>query len=158
MPKSLNLIKNRLSGYFKERGAKAEIRKKTGFSGSQLDRYISGESDLGVEQLDRLAEALGIQPWELIKPDGTMPTPAPESPALEPLLEAIRRLEARVKELETLPTKAVVKHQPILIDDDAVRLELANFIAKVDKAELPGIRITLKWLLDEFKKSSSAAG
>lgn len=61
-------MSNFLNDRCKERGEKARIREKTGFSGSQIDGYFTGDTGASIDQLDRLAEALEIEPWELIKP------------------------------------------------------------------------------------------
>lgn len=66
--KSRKSLSNFLNDRCKERGEKARIREKTGFSGSQIDGYFTGDTGASIDQLDRLAEALEIEPWELIKP------------------------------------------------------------------------------------------
>lgn len=61
-------MSNFLNDRCKERGEKARIREKTGFSGSQIEGYFTGDTGASIDQLDRLAEALEIEPWDLIKP------------------------------------------------------------------------------------------
>jgi transcriptional regulator with XRE-family HTH domain len=69
MSRSLEQIRIRLKKAI-ESGqiTKEEIKKSAGFSGSQLNRYIEGESEPGIDAVDRIADALKVKPWDLIKP------------------------------------------------------------------------------------------
>ena len=117
MTKLSNLLRNRLKAALDRRGAVAEFVRKVGVSRTGVENWLAGKSSPNIENLESIAEALGVQPWELIKPEGALPTPAPESPAVEPLLEAVRRLEARVRELEKSPSHPLVKDKPVAIDE-----------------------------------------
>jgi transcriptional regulator with XRE-family HTH domain len=65
----METLKKKLSSATRARGVKADIRRQGGFSGSQLDGYINGTASPVLEQLDRLAAALGVEAWELIRPE-----------------------------------------------------------------------------------------
>lgn len=79
------------------RGAKAEFLRKTGMSPSSLAGYLKGENAASIDQLDRIADALGVDPWELLKPPNTPelqktgPKPV-TSPPTSLLGEAVRIL------------------------------------------------------------------
>ena len=55
------------------RGEKARIRREAKLSGSQLDNYISMTQVPGIDQLDKIASALGVAPWDLINPESEVP-------------------------------------------------------------------------------------
>ena len=61
------------------RGAKAEFLRATGLSPSSLAGYMSGDNSPSIDQLDRIAGALGIESWELLKPADTQPAPSRDS-------------------------------------------------------------------------------
>jgi transcriptional regulator with XRE-family HTH domain len=85
-----------LGGY----GAKSEFSRKTGISRTVLDRWLSGDNSPTLETLERAAQGLGLQSWELIKPDAALPTPQPENPDTEALASVIAKQAARIKALE----------------------------------------------------------
>jgi transcriptional regulator with XRE-family HTH domain len=85
MANSFDTFRTRVSKMLESRGAKAELCRKTGIPRSALDRWLNGENEPSMSNLDRIAEALGFEPWQLIQ--GTEPV----RPALpEGVRQAIR--------------------------------------------------------------------
>jgi transcriptional regulator with XRE-family HTH domain len=70
MTNSAKTLEDLLNRAKETRGFIAELSQKTGIKGPQLQRYITGKNVPGLDILDRIAKALGIDPWELIKPPG----------------------------------------------------------------------------------------
>jgi transcriptional regulator with XRE-family HTH domain len=100
MSKSWDLLRKYLESLATTRGFKADLARKMGISRSQMQTYLDGERTPGLDMLDRFAEALGTQAWELIKPDAALPTPQPENPDTEALASVIAKQAARIKALE----------------------------------------------------------
>ena len=48
----------------------AEYAKEIGIPVSTLEYVISGKNSISMNTLDRIARGTGIDPWELIKPQG----------------------------------------------------------------------------------------
>lgn len=65
---SWDLLRFKLVELSKERGFKAELARKMGVAPSLIQNYVDGNRTPGLDQLDKFAAALGVQPWELIKP------------------------------------------------------------------------------------------
>lgn len=137
MSNALEQLRKRLNLFCQKRGAKAEIRAKTGFSASQLDRYISGETVPGVDQLEKIAEALGVQPWELIKPEAALPTPQPNPPTVDALLAVIKEQEKRLEEkVANKNVQAEINHlMDALIEKDNIINEM--ILAAIGKEGTP---------------------
>lgn len=74
MNNSAILAIEKLRKLLNPRGAKAEFCRKTGMARGLLDAYLAGNSKPGLDQIDKFAEALGVQPWDLIKPDDSIGT------------------------------------------------------------------------------------
>lgn len=68
MGNSLKILAKKVSALTLQRGKKTEIRQKTGFSASQLDNYLNGKTSPSLDAVDRLAEAVQMDAWELICP------------------------------------------------------------------------------------------
>ncbi len=71
MSQSAKHLLNLLRAATKPYGSISELARKAALKPPQLQRYLSGETSPSLETLDRLAEALGIHPWEMIKPTQT---------------------------------------------------------------------------------------
>lgn len=69
MGKSTQLLAKIIEKELAPYGRRKELAKLSGLSGSQLDRYSRAESSPSLDNLDALAQALGIPAWQLIKPD-----------------------------------------------------------------------------------------
>lgn len=91
-------LNRELSGY----GSIAKFCRDTGFSRNAVEAWLSGDSSPTVANLDRIAEALDLEPWELIKPEG-----ADQERAVEALGQAAAALTglspARAAILAALP-------------------------------------------------------
>ncbi len=95
MSNTLDLLIKRLKPDLSEHGAVSKFCRKTGFSRTAVDKWLKGMSAPTVDSLDQIAEALGIQPWELIRPEGALPTPQPVPPTVTELLDVIAAQEKR---------------------------------------------------------------
>lgn len=73
----------------------AKLTKLSGISNGTLDRTRRGESAMRVDELEGLAKALGVEPWELLVP----PADRPAISALRVALKAATHVEpARPKQ------------------------------------------------------------
>lgn len=158
-------IRNQLLTLSKKRGFQSELARNIGVHVNLIQKYVKGETVPGFDQVDKIAEALGLQAWELIKPDGA--TPTPKEPGNAELLEAMSKLQARIKELEAkLPASPLIENKPVIIQggDADVRNDLVNFIlneASVDEVELLGERVRAlrqRKSRKDTKRSTSDAG
>lgn len=105
MSKSAKVFQNYLKSWAEDRGFIADFARKMRVKPPIFYRYMSGETKPSLEQLDRIADALELQPWELIKPDGALPTKAPTE---EELLAMLKKRDTQIKELEK-QTEAIAK-------------------------------------------------
>jgi transcriptional regulator with XRE-family HTH domain len=78
MSKSADLFKKELAHRLRKRGAQTELFKATGIGLSSINGYMSGKNSPTLEQIDRIAEALGVEPWEMIKPQDVTRIPKTE--------------------------------------------------------------------------------
>ena len=62
-------LRNILNARLEQRGSVAEFCRKTGLARNTVESWLAGISSPNVRNLDTIAEALGVQPWALIKPD-----------------------------------------------------------------------------------------
>ncbi len=63
------ILQKRLQEQLGPRGGVAEFCRKTGFARTGVQNWLDGKSSPTVENLGKIAEGLGIEPWELIKPE-----------------------------------------------------------------------------------------
>jgi transcriptional regulator with XRE-family HTH domain len=115
MAKSWDLLRNRLKKALSPHGAVSEFCRRTGFARSGVDRWMHNENIPKLDNLDVIAEGLGVNPWDLIKPESIpqlqLPKPTPEE-ALEVLTEIVRKVEAMEKSREFVPEDIAKKlHQ-----------------------------------------------
>ena len=68
-----------------------ELAERAGVSQSKMTRYLDGKQKPNIETIERLAEGLGMQPWELLQPPGAAHTP---DPALAPISDIVKLLQA----------------------------------------------------------------
>ena len=100
MDKTVELLITYLQGHLSKHGDIADFCRKTNISRPTVDRWFKGERTPDLEALTKAAKYFGIQPWELLQPEGAIPTPAPQSPTVEALTKVIADQERRIKELE----------------------------------------------------------
>ena len=93
MTNAAEILRKKLSAEIESgKISKTELCRKTGFSRSLLDAYLKGTTTPGLDAIQRAAEAIGKEPWQLLGPD--------EPPAVEALTILLDKQEARIKELE----------------------------------------------------------
>lgn len=68
MHKSSQALQKKLSEALSPHGSIGDFVKKTGFSRSGVEKWRDGESSPSIENLEKIAEALETDPWDLIKP------------------------------------------------------------------------------------------
>lgn len=93
MYRSPELLAKALNLALSSHGSIADFCKKAGFTYPTVQHWRNLERSPTLENLDRIAMALGVQPWELIKPYGAEATPIPR-PVLnlsDSIQEAIRK-------------------------------------------------------------------
>jgi transcriptional regulator with XRE-family HTH domain len=61
----------------------AEFGRRMGVSRQQAARYVNGERDWGAEWLEKAAEALGVEPWELVRGEPEPPFSLERPAAIE---------------------------------------------------------------------------
>lgn len=91
MTKATETLAKYLKKALDKHGAKAELARKSGVHPNSIDSYVDLKTSPTLEQIERMANALGVQPWELIRPNGASPT-AEFSPALIDLMRRIAKL------------------------------------------------------------------
>lgn len=86
MGNSWELLRKRLLLLRDHHGAVAEFCRKTGLNRQTVENWLDGKSAAGIENLDRIAGALGREPWQLLAPTGTPGAGVPPD-----ILEALAR-------------------------------------------------------------------
>lgn len=97
MINSWEVAKKKMESLAETRGFKADLARRLNIGPSALQNYFDGKRTPGLDQLDRFASALGIQPWELIKPGSAWPTNPKQLSALEHLEAAAQILRMQEK-------------------------------------------------------------
>ncbi len=96
---------------------KSALAKASGISRSQIDDYLGGRNPT-IESLGKIAKALDVQPWELIKPENAIGTPTPIARGLSPL-DALKIVEKALKEgQESAPIPADILSALSNADDE----------------------------------------
>jgi len=54
-----------------------ELGARIGVSSAEISNWISGKTAIRFERVGDIAQALGLEPWELLKPEAAQPSPAP---------------------------------------------------------------------------------
>lgn len=84
-----------------------ELAKGAKVARSQIDQWLAGK-DITLDTLGRVAAAAGVQPWEILQPDGARPTPTPHSHyPLKECAERLFRVHAGLKD----PTDDTIKNR-----------------------------------------------
>lgn len=90
----MDLLTERLRAVLKPRGQGVKFSRDYGFSRSQVQLWMKEPINPTLETLDRIAAALGQEPWELLRPEAPQACSAP-APAIEgfsTLLAELNRL------------------------------------------------------------------
>lgn len=74
MTKATEILANYLKKALDRHGAKAELARKSGVHPNSIDSYLELKTSPTLEQVEKMASALGIQVWEVFKPDSATPT------------------------------------------------------------------------------------
>lgn len=140
MSKASECLRKILAEAFRSgKTTKASFKRATGFSSSQIEDYINGTAVPKVNQLDRIGTGLGLQPWELIKPETSLPTSAPVSPTVESLLKTIADQEERLKQIEGIPPEVLAtlkKCTPNKMQQILIVLGLKDVLTAEDRAPI----------------------
>jgi transcriptional regulator with XRE-family HTH domain len=72
--------------------SKAELHRKTGIARPSIDAYLEG-SDIGLKALQRVADAIGLEPWEVLRPHDNQK--GPRSPLIAEIVRRLERLDER---------------------------------------------------------------
>jgi len=70
MAKSWNLLRKRLIASLEPYGAVSEFCRKTGFSRTAVDNWMNNVAIPNLEHIDKIADALGYRPDQLISEGG----------------------------------------------------------------------------------------
>lgn len=105
MTNSWETVLKKLNYLAETRGFKADLARRLGVHPSVVQNYLEGNRTPGIEFIDRFAAAVGIQPWELIKPSSSWPT-SPKK------LSATEHLEAALVVLRELERQGINLHEP----------------------------------------------
>lgn len=74
MNTSWDVARIKLENLAKTRGFKADLARRMGMGKSALQNYFDNNRTPGLDMIDKIAAALGVQAWELIKPSNAWPT------------------------------------------------------------------------------------
>lgn len=76
MSKYTNLLRNRVARHLALRNwSQNKLAQEMKVASSDLSDWLTGKVAVRYERICAIAEALEIQPWELLKPDSAQPTP-----------------------------------------------------------------------------------
>lgn len=152
MGKSGDLIRDFVAHQLSLPGSitKAELSRRVGVSRPTLDRYLAGPFP-GADEIDKIAEAFRIQAWELIKPEGAMPTQAVIAPEV---LSALSMLGEQAKkfmdQIQARSPKAAGSDRDADLADP--RREIAAILPTLDEDQA---RLALKFVRGLTGRSTS---
>lgn len=107
MAKSREVLAKFLTRVFESKTVtKSKLSDDTGIGRSVIAGYLNKANAASIDQLDRLAENLDKEPWELIKPPGAEPTESCESILGKIVVLAARFNRDQLKDL-LLSAKAI---------------------------------------------------
>jgi hypothetical protein len=101
--------------------SKSELHRKTKIARPTIDSYLSG-AEPGLRAVGKIADALERQSWEMIKPLGAEPTPAPAEalaaaaltdPALRDLLGLWAKLDDVGRQESLYAVRNLLKHAAV---------------------------------------------
>lgn len=151
MGKYLNFFYKYLSVALEKHGSVSEIVRKTGLSRTAIDSWLRRETSPTLESLEKIADAIGKKPWELIYPEGELPTSPPQSPTVAALSKIIDEQEKRIRELES-PSRALVKDKAVITNPD--RDWIRNLSDTATDTEIRIFRQNLEAALKVIRKKS----
>jgi transcriptional regulator with XRE-family HTH domain len=171
MGKGSDLLRNSLSQIMDRRGwNQTELAKAIGKHPPHISRMLSPEAaDPRLDTVVEIAEALGFQPWELLKPEGAASSPPPIKEAYEAIGRALGLPTASqkpqgdgFKRVYPVPTDDEQKAlgRP-LTEVERLRSDIIRLIPRIDDARaleviLKGINLRLP--TDNQGKGSGGAG
>lgn len=108
MDKSLNLFSKNVDYYLTKKDiTRSEFARKVDMSPSHISRYLNGNTEPGIGVVTRFAEALGLEPWELLKPPGATEA-RPDSGTFQRLVALLLQAdEQALKSLESVVSQLV---------------------------------------------------
>lgn len=150
MGKSWEVLRNRLLMYLSPHGAVSEFCRKTGLARSGVDRWLlpkeKGGGSPNIENLDAIADALGITPWDLIKPENEETISLEEHfKALESYSKAQRASTDALERANTLcQAQAKELHgYKQQLSDPFIR-EMVSLLASLDETERRGLLMQIR--------------
>lgn len=134
MDRALELFKKSLEAALAQgRITKAALHRITGISRPSIDGYLAG-ADPGVGGVEKIAAALGVEPWRLIMPAGEDVVPR----------SALEAAERRIQQLETELAAALTTIRTLSTSlgasDDVLRDIAAATKSEAEKAPRRGAR------------------
>lgn len=106
MSKSLNLFSKAVDFYLTKKGLnRSDLARKSGMNPSHISRYLNGNTEPGIGVITRFAEALSVEPWELLKPQDTA-----QNVALKPISGEPSSLD----EEDELPRRSILPRDEAL--------------------------------------------
>lgn len=150
MAKYLGFFYKYLAAALEKHGSVSELVRKTGLSRTAIDSWLRKETSPTLESLEKIAEALGKKPWELIYPEGELPTSPAASPTIDALSKIIENQEKRIQELEASPGGSLVKNKAVISNPD--RDWVRNIAETASDAEIRIFRQNLEAALKVIRK------
>lgn len=145
MANSSELLQKALREATNRRGDIADLARKAGLKPPQMQRYISGDHVPSLDNLDRIASALGKEAWELIKPHE----------ASSKLKGSLLPEEVREALREELDKRLGKPNQSKLYDAGGEDENLPRILAKLARLEITRL-LNLEELLDRQLASQEA--
>lgn len=76
MAKNLDLLRKNIARHLARQGwSQNKLASEIRAYSANMSAWMTGKVAIRYDKVCEIAEALGIQPWELLKPDGAQPTP-----------------------------------------------------------------------------------
>lgn len=103
-----------------QRGFKAELSRKMGINQTRLRAYLVGLRIPRMDQLDKFAAALNIEPWDLITPEDIINKTPEQGPTVASLLNIIEVQDLSIKQFKAQIDSAL---QQLTLAIEALRAE-----------------------------------
>lgn len=120
MAKSWDILRNKIIKMGEKRGFKADLSRKMGINQTRLGAYLVGLRIPRMDQLDKFAAALNIEPWDLITPEDIINKEPEQGPTVASLLNIIEVQDLSIKQFKAQIDSAL---QQLTLAIEALRAE-----------------------------------
>lgn len=157
MSNASEVFSKKLGDLLAPHGAVTEFCKKTGLNRATVDNWLHGRTPPNVSKLQEVADALGVEPWEMIHPRPSELLEKNEFlSAMDKAASDIAELESEIRQLKAANKALDAEVQSIRASTaTGIKAQLILALSTVDEAEARALMNYLTVRRREFAEAES---